>query len=102
MRSQSLLYPLIAIAVCAVFLPAHGADSFRRDKLEVKRSNRVGFSLLTAPETGIQFTNVLDQNRYTTNQIYLNGSGVAAGDVDGDGRCDLFFSAVSGGSALYR
>ncbi|MBI2926268.1 MAG: CRTAC1 family protein, partial [Verrucomicrobia bacterium] len=37
-----------------------------------------------------------------TNQIYHNGSGVAAGDVDGDGLCDLYFGRLEGGNALYR
>src|SRR2546430_2812477 len=39
--------------------------------------------------TRIFFTNGLGAERYLTNQIYLNGSGVAAGDVDGDGWVDL-------------
>ncbi|HEY6226378.1 MAG TPA: VCBS repeat-containing protein, partial [Verrucomicrobiae bacterium] len=47
-------------------------------------------------------TNVLAQSRYTTNQIYLNGSGVAAGDVDGDGWCDLYFCSLAGSNVLYR
>ncbi|MFN0066934.1 MAG: FG-GAP-like repeat-containing protein [Limisphaerales bacterium] len=36
------------------------------------------------------------------NQILLNGSGVAAGDVDGDGWCDLYFCGLDGPNALYR
>jgi hypothetical protein len=57
---------------------------------------RLGF------ETGVQFTNVLGVGRYTTNQIYLNGSGVAAGDVDGDGFCDFFLPGLDGPNALFR
>ena len=34
--------------------------------------------------------------------MLLNGSGVAAGDVDGDGWCDLFFCRLEGKNALYR
>ncbi|MEK7676900.1 MAG: VCBS repeat-containing protein [Verrucomicrobiota bacterium] len=34
--------------------------------------------------------------------MYLNGSGVAAGDVDGDGWCDLFFAGLDGPNVLYR
>ena len=40
--------------------------------------------------------------RHLTNQILLNGSGVAAGDVDGDGWCDLFFCGLDRPSALFR
>jgi hypothetical protein len=62
----------------------------------------VGFTLLDSSKTGIGFTNLLSQARFTTNQIYLNGSGVAAGDVDGDGWCDLYFCGLDGPNVLYR
>ena len=52
--------------------------------------------------TGITFTNRLAQERHLTNQILLNGSGVAAGDVDGDGWCDLYFCALDGPNKLFR
>ncbi len=52
--------------------------------------------------TGIAFTNLLPVTRYGTNQILLNGSGVAAGDVDGDGWCDVFFCGMDRPNALYR
>jgi hypothetical protein len=37
-----------------------------------------------------------------TNQILPNGSGVAAGDIDGDGWCDLFFCGLNSPNRLYR
>ncbi len=61
-----------------------------------------GFALQMPTSTGVHFTNRLDKDRFTTNQIYLNGAGVAAGDVDGDGWCDLYFCAIQGENALYR
>lgn len=57
---------------------------------------------LSGRETGIGFTNVLPVARYRTNQILLNGSGVAAGDVDGDGWCDVYFCGLDRPNALYR
>ncbi len=44
----------------------------------------------------------MPESRSLTNTILPNGSGVAAGDIDGDGKCDLFFSGLDGGSRLYR
>lgn len=61
-----------------------------------------GFSTMQAEATGLAFANPLPPSRHFTNQILLNGSGVAAGDVDGDGWCDVFFAGLSGRSALFR
>lgn len=57
---------------------------------------------LPEARTGIAFTNHLPVTRYGTNQILLNGSGVAAGDVDGDGWCDVYFCGMDRPNALYR
>ncbi len=61
-----------------------------------------GFVRLLPAATGIRFTNFVAESRSLTNHILLNGSGVAAGDVDGDGRCDLYFCRIDGPNALYR
>jgi hypothetical protein len=52
--------------------------------------------------TGIHFTNSLPPGKLLENQIRLNGCGVAAGDIDGDGLCDLFFCSLEGRSHLYK
>lgn len=62
----------------------------------------VGFSVMPPESTHISFTNILEEHRGITNSMLFNGSGVAAGDVDGDGRCDLFFCGLGGRSALFR
>lgn len=62
----------------------------------------VGFERMQPEAIGLAFTNSVSPNRYLTNQVPLNGSGVALGDVDGDGRTDVFLAAYSGGSALFR
>ena len=61
-----------------------------------------GFARVLPAASGITFTNLLPESRHLTNQILLNGAGVAAGDVDGDGRCDLFFAGSDGRSALFH
>ena len=77
-------------------------DGYRYRALTVSTNSQAGFTSLAANSTGIGFVNRLAKERYTTNQIYLNGSGVAAGDYDGDGWCDLFFSGLDSENKLYR
>jgi enediyne biosynthesis protein E4 len=70
--------------------------------LSVPEGGQPGFTLLEAKATGVLFTNSLAQERHLTNQILLNGSGVACGDVDGDGWTDLYFCALESGNRLFR
>lgn len=57
---------------------------------------------LDAGLTGMRFTNAIPIERHLTNQTLLNGSGVAAGDVDGDGWCDVYLAGLAGGGRLFR
>ena len=66
------------------------------------KAGRTGFALLKGAVTGILFTNLLDDEHSLTNRNLLSGSGVAAGDVDGDGRVDLYFCGLDNPNALYR
>ncbi len=70
--------------------------------LPVPAEGRAGFELLVPAATGLAFTNVVPESRHLTNQIFFNGSGVTFGDVDGDGRCDVFLAGMGGASALFR
>jgi hypothetical protein len=77
-------------------------EGYRFKALTVSTNRQAGFTSMGANLTGVEFVNRLTRERYTTNQIYLNGSGVAAGDYDGDGWCDLFFSGLDSENKLYR
>jgi hypothetical protein len=63
---------------------------------------QVGFSRLRGLKTGIAFTNYLSGQLSLLNTIVNNGSGVALGDVDGDGWCDVYLCRLEGPNALYR
>ena len=63
---------------------------FRSQAVGAMSGAHAGFTLLMANQTGVWYTNLLAEERSLTNQIYQNGSGVALGDVDGDGLCDIY------------
>ncbi len=70
--------------------------------LAVPVEGRPGFTLRAPETTGVTFTNHLAETTAARNRILENGSGVALGDVDGDGWCDLYFCRLEGDNVLYR
>src|SRR5262245_50416766 len=87
----TLTLPIAGAAAALEWPTQHGA---RSAPLAWPAQGRTGFSNLSPQLTGLAFTNPLPPERHYTNQILLNGSGVAAGDVDGDGLCDVFFAGL--------
>jgi hypothetical protein len=57
---------------------------------------------MAATVTGVLFTNTLQGDAYLTNAVAHNGSGVAIGDVDGDGWQDIYLCNLQGPNRLYR
>lgn len=61
-----------------------------------------GFVRESASALGITFTNALSADRVMQFQNLMNGSGLAAADVDGDGLVDLYLCHKQAGNRLYR
>ncbi|MFM8420410.1 MAG: FG-GAP repeat domain-containing protein [Verrucomicrobiota bacterium] len=80
----------------------HEERGFRWREAFATSSGTVGFTLLKPADTGLLFTNRVEELAGASNRVLYNGAGVAAGDVDGDGRPDLFLCDVSGSNALFR
>src|SRR5207249_671882 len=78
------------------------APGYRWAALPVPTNGRNGFTLMPANKTGIWFTNLVGDERSVTNRNLLTGSGVALGDIDGDGLCDIYFCRLDGDNVLYR
>lgn len=60
-----------------------------------------GFTAVPPSWSGVDFANALSDASLIENQMRGNGSGVAVGDVDGDGRPDLYLARLEGPNALY-
>lgn len=86
--------------VCALGQSVVRVD--RREPLNVTGPGRNGFSRVEGVASGIQFTNEVAPEWVAQNRLLEDGAGVAAGDIDGDGRCDLYFCRTAGSNALYR
>ena len=62
----------------------------------------VGFTQLRPEDTGIYFTNHISLEAVAKNRLVEDGSGVAIGDVDGDGLADVYLCHLEEGNRLYR
>lgn len=76
---------------------------FRSASLVIpETTGQSGFQLVPSTQSGIAFTNHLADRTVAYNRVFENGSGVALGDVDGDGACDIYLCRLEGPNALYR
>ena len=102
--ATSVLWAFLFVAplFAAKLLNWEEGENHRRAQLTVETGEADGFEEMSAAVTGIDFLNRFRDEVSITNQIYLNGSGVAAADVDGDDLCDLYFCGLEGANTLYR
>ncbi|MCI0539873.1 MAG: VCBS repeat-containing protein [Verrucomicrobiales bacterium] len=96
----------IAILLSLGSLPSEAlqwvaAEYGRTTRLPPPASNRAGFLLLDSAESGVTFTNLLSDAKASENQIRLNGSGVAIGDVNGDDWPDIYICGLESSNALF-
>jgi len=86
----------IATVILATLLAACGGSSLNQGPTL--------FEARSPEETGVTFANRLAESAALNMVNYLyyyNGGGVAVGDVNGDDRVDLYFTANEGPNALY-
>lgn len=81
---------------------ARGNRGVRELAVTPPPAGKPGFTRLEAAPTGVTFTNALRGDLALTNAVAHNGAGVAVGDVDGDGRPDLYFANLQGPNRLYQ
>lgn len=94
-----LLAPLISLSAANASTQGNG---FRSAELAAPSDGKSGFTLLPPQATGIEFTNTLDHWEAEANRVLVNGSGVALGDYDNDGRPDIYLTSLNDANRLYR
>ncbi len=95
---------MVALSSCSQPEPGpwQEADFGRVRTLAVANTGGPAFSSIFANRSGIDFTNAVSEERRLANQLLTHGSGVAIGDVDGDGLADVYLGRTDGPNALYR
>ena len=103
MRPFSHALALFVALTTAVAWPAEPLPSGVGVRaLPVPATGQHGFTLLHPEQTGVTFTNSLDESASVENRGLNNGSGVAAGDFNNDGLVDLFFCSLHQGNRLFK
>jgi len=80
----------------------HDEGDHRWAELRVSGRASGGLTRMAARRTGLDFVNRLSEGRALENRFLAHGSGVAIGDVDGDGLPDIYLARLEGANALYR
>jgi enediyne biosynthesis protein E4 len=98
--------PLLLLCLnfhCAAALAEAYAGGFRSISVQpAALAGKAGFTLMSPEKTGVGFTNLLQGDAFLTNAVAHNGSGVALGDIDGDGWVDIYLCSLQGPNRLYR
>src|ERR1044072_7319703 len=97
--------PLLVLTVychAAMALPFQDGAGTRYREVHPSIQGKAGFTLMSPAATGVWFTNTMQGDLYATNAVAHNGSGIAIGDVDGEGGQDIYLCTLQGQNPLYR
>src|SRR5205085_3114805 len=94
---------VLSLVACADQPPPswHQETGYRWRELRVQGESP-GFTRIDSARSGIAFRNDVSDSALMRNRYLGQGAGVSIGDVDGDGRPDVFMARTEGCSALYH
>lgn len=98
------LIPILAVTTPQFATAEEGLQSVALEPRDEGSSSQFLFTELDPQVTGVDFINPIDTD-HPLKRLYTSGSagaGVSAGDLDGDGRCDLYFVSGARENRLYR
>ena len=95
--SPRFLFAMLGLVVPQLCFASEPAN-VQTFPLQIAGNSSPGFTMIPPSQLGITFSNSVAVHSIHT----LIASGLAAGDVDGDGLCDLYFCASDGNNVLYR
>jgi enediyne biosynthesis protein E4 len=77
-------------------------DGYRWAEVNSGIWRSIGFKNVPSSKSNIHFCNDLRQELKEENRTYLNGSGVTAADINGNGLTDIYFASLEGPNKLYE
>lgn len=78
------------------------ADGFRWRPLSFEGADGARFRPVSPGRTGVDAATAVSEEARLANRTLVHGTGVALGDVDGDGWIDLYLCLLDGPDVLYR
>ncbi len=97
-----LLFFLIISCTPETELEWNQEEGYQWAELRTSFRGKAGFREIPNSKTGISFSNDVGIEAIARNRHYLNGSGVAAADVNGNGLVDIYFASLKGSNKLYK
>lgn len=97
-----LLFCLLTACSSSPELQWQQEEGYRWAEVSPGYFGETGFESLSPSQSNINFENQITDREIATNRHYLNGSGVAAGDIDGDGLTDIYFAGLNTTNKLYK